>query len=154
MITDSKWNPKFHVFPQNGGWVNDPNGLCQINGLYHVFYQYRPDAADGSGRVFWGHSVSEDLLHWEFKGAPIAPEDLPHLFERFYRADKARSVGGFGLGLSIAKQLAENMKGKIAVTSNERDGTVFTGLTADTFDAFFDEHVRKPLLGFAAGAGC
>ena len=59
-------------------------------------------------------------------GAPIAPEDLPHLFERFYRADKARSVGGFGLGLSIAKQLAGNMKGKIAVTSNERDGTVFT----------------------------
>jgi beta-fructofuranosidase len=48
--------------------------LCQINGLYHVFYQYRPDAADGSGRVFWGHSVSEDLLHWEFKGAPIAPD--------------------------------------------------------------------------------
>ncbi|MCI1381268.1 MAG: hypothetical protein LKG80_08960, partial [Lachnospiraceae bacterium] len=74
MITDSKWNPKFHVFPQNGGWANDPNGLCQINGLYHVFYQYRPDAADGSGRVFWGHSVSEDLLHWEFKGAPIAPD--------------------------------------------------------------------------------
>lgn len=59
-------------------------------------------------------------------GTPISAEDLPHLFERFYRADKARSVGGFGLGLSIAKQLTENLKGKITVTSSERDGTVFT----------------------------
>ena len=74
MITDSKWNPKFHIFPQEGGWVNDPNGLCQTGGIYHVFYQYRPDAADGSGRIYWGHSVSRDLLHWEFKGAPIAPD--------------------------------------------------------------------------------
>lgn len=74
MITDSRWNPKFHIFPQDGGWVNDPNGLCQTDGVYHAFYQYRPDAADGSGRVFWGHSVSQDLVHWEFKGAPIAPD--------------------------------------------------------------------------------
>lgn len=74
MINDSRWNPKFHIFPQDGGWVNDPNGLCQTDGVYHAFYQYRPDAADGSGRVFWGHSVSQDLVHWEFKGAPIAPD--------------------------------------------------------------------------------
>lgn len=59
-------------------------------------------------------------------GAPISAEDLPHLFERFYRADKARSVGGFGLGLSIAQSLAANLRGKISVTSSEAEGTVFT----------------------------
>ena len=59
-------------------------------------------------------------------GTPIPPEDLPHLFERFYRADKARSVGGFGLGLSIAKNLAERLRGKISVTSSAEGGTVFS----------------------------
>ena len=59
-------------------------------------------------------------------GTPISPEDLPHLFERFYRADKARTVGGHGLGLSIAKNLAESLGGKIAVRSDAESGTVFT----------------------------
>ena len=62
----------------------------------------------------------------EDNGIGIPEDQQDNVFERFYRADKARSVGGFGLGLSIAKQLTENLKGKITVTSSERDGTVFT----------------------------
>lgn len=62
------------------------------------------------------------------KGTPIDPEDLPHLFDRFYRSDKARArdTGGFGLGLAIAKGIVESHKGKISCTSNESDGTCFT----------------------------
>ncbi len=58
-------------------------------------------------------------------GNAIPAEDLPHIFERFYRADKARSVGGYGLGLSIAKNLAEMLGGEIRVQSDMR-GTTFT----------------------------
>ena len=60
-------------------------------------------------------------------GAPIPPEDLPHIFERFYRSDKARTSGsGYGLGLAICKSLAEQQNAKISVTSSAQEGTVFT----------------------------
>ena len=61
-------------------------------------------------------------------GEPIAPEHLPHLFERFYRADGSRSrkEGGYGLGLAIAQTIAESHRGQIEVRSSREEGTVFT----------------------------
>lgn len=63
------------------------------------------------------------------EGMGIDPKDLPHIFERFYRADSARSkegVGGYGLGLSIAKKIAESHRGNISVKSKINAGTTFT----------------------------
>lgn len=57
----------------------------------------------------------------------ISKEDISHVFERFYRADKSRHAdGSHGLGLAIVKNLTELMNGKIDVSSNEKDGTTFT----------------------------
>ena len=62
------------------------------------------------------------------KGEGIPPEDLPHIFERFYRVDRSRTrrTGGSGLGLTIAKRLVEAHGGKIEVQSKLGEGSRFT----------------------------
>jgi signal transduction histidine kinase len=61
-------------------------------------------------------------------GPGIAPEDLPHIFERFWRADRARSreSGGAGLGLSIAQEIAARHGGTLTVASELGRGSRFT----------------------------
>ncbi len=61
-------------------------------------------------------------------GMGIAADDLPHIFERFYRADKSRSreKGGSGIGLTIVKRYVESLGGDIAVSSAPGKGTRFT----------------------------
>lgn len=61
-------------------------------------------------------------------GEGILPEDIPHVFERFYRGDRSRSQvsGGAGLGLAIAKGVIEAHNGKISIQSERLKGTTFT----------------------------
>ena len=61
-------------------------------------------------------------------GVGIAPQHLPHIFDRFYRADKARSrsKGGAGLGLALVKDIAEQHGGMVTVTSEPGKGSTFT----------------------------
>lgn len=60
------------------------------------------------------------------KSSVISEKDLPHVFDRFYRSDSSRSSEGFGLGLAIAKSIAELHGGNISVSSSADSGTAFT----------------------------
>jgi signal transduction histidine kinase len=59
-------------------------------------------------------------------GIGIAAADLPHIFQRFYRADQARSEGGYGLGLSLAATIAQLHGASIDARSVEGEGSSFT----------------------------
>jgi heavy metal sensor kinase len=59
-------------------------------------------------------------------GIGISDEDIPHVFERFYRCDPSRSDGGIGLGLSLAKAIAEAHGGRITASSTKGKGSTFT----------------------------
>jgi len=74
--------------------------------------------------VDWQESVGI-CLKVQNDGPPIATEELPNLFDRFYRGENARAVRerGTGLGLSICKQIVEQHGGGITIDSNEREGT-------------------------------
>ena len=70
------------------------------------------------------------VLTVENGGPPIPPEVLPHLFDRFYRADGSRTQGGFGLGLSIAQAIVREHKGTIRCESDRRSTRFIVTLPA------------------------
>ena len=105
----------------------NPENLEKITSiLLDNAIKYTPEG----GRVTVRTNVNRKnfILTVSDTGIGINKKDLPHIFDRFYRSDPSRSnhnVAGFGLGLSIAKQIIERSKGTITVSSTPKKGTVF-----------------------------
>lgn len=68
---NNRWYPKFHI-ASNGGWINDPNGLCFYKGRWHVFYQLHPYSTQW-GPMHWGHVSSADMVTWRREPIAFAP---------------------------------------------------------------------------------
>ena len=105
----------------------DPDRLTQVlSNLVRNAINYTPE-----GGVVSIHVASGDPDRVQIgvsdTGVGISPDDLAHVFERFYRADssRARNSGGFGLGLSIARELVEAMGGTLTATSQAGLGSTF-----------------------------
>jgi signal transduction histidine kinase len=109
--------------------------LCDIDSyrIIQVLHNLLDNAVShtsSGGRVEVSAAQSGDWVEIKVKdtGEGIPPEELPNIFERFYRVDKsrARSTGGYGLGLTIAKRIVEAHGGSITANSVIGEGSLFT----------------------------
>lgn len=67
-LNSDKFRLSYHLMPPVG-WLNDPNGLCELNGTYHIYYQYSPTDVYGKLK-HWGHYSTKDFIN--FKSEPMA----------------------------------------------------------------------------------
>jgi two-component system phosphate regulon sensor histidine kinase PhoR len=105
----------------------DEEALDQIlDNLLDNALKYTPEG--GHVRVGWRSDDGQVCVEVADTGIGIPEADLPRIFERFYRVDKARSreMGGTGLGLSIVKHLAQAMHGSVRAASRLGHGTTFS----------------------------
>jgi two-component system phosphate regulon sensor histidine kinase PhoR len=96
--------------------------------LLHNAIKFTPDGGKISitaGLVGGKIPPEQIVFSIQDTGVGISPDDLPRIFERFYKADRARSAGGTGLGLAIARHLVEAHGGKIWVESQPGKGSTF-----------------------------
>ncbi len=106
--------------------LGDADRLAQVlRNLLSNALRHTP--AGGAITVRLAHRADQMQMQISDTGSGIAADDLPHVFDRFYRGDKSRSRrgGGAGLGLAIARQLIRGHDGAIEVASASGQGTTF-----------------------------
>jgi two-component system phosphate regulon sensor histidine kinase PhoR len=95
-----------------------------VTNLVHNAIKFTPPGGDITVSAEVG-APDEMLIFVRDTGVGIPEQDLPRIFERFYKADRARSGGGTGLGLAIAKHVVQRHQGRIWAESTEGKGSTF-----------------------------
>jgi signal transduction histidine kinase len=108
----------------------DQSRLSQVlNNLIDNGLKFTPEGGRVSISLTANFDTKRAILSVTDTGSGIAPDDLPHVFERFYRADKSRSrtegPRGTGLGLSICEAIVRSHGGRMSVQSVAGQGTTF-----------------------------
>ena len=100
-------------------WTREAVGNIVKNALDHT-------APGGTIRISWERSPTMLRIQIADDGEGISPEDLHHIFKRFYRSEKSSDTQGTGLGLPLAKGIIEGQGGALSVRSSLNEGAVFT----------------------------
>jgi sucrose-6-phosphate hydrolase SacC (GH32 family) len=109
--------------------MNDPNGLVYLDGEYHLFFQYNPDAAVW-GPMHWGHAVSTDLVHWQQLPTALSPDSLGNIFSGSAVVDR-ENTAGFGSNAMVAvfthEQNGDQRQSLAYSTDKGRTWTMYAG---------------------------
>ena len=150
-VNKDYWRLKFHLMPPVG-WLNDPNGLCEFNGEYHIFYQYSPFDANG-GIKLWGHYTSKDFINYKNNGTEIFA-DQPFDCHGAYSGSTIVHNGKMNIFYTgNVKHVGEHDyissgRGHNTVLLVSEDGKTFTNkkliMTNDDYPENMTCHVRDP----------
>ena len=100
-------------------WTSEAIGNIVKNALDHT-------QSGGTVHITWEHTPAMLRIFISDNGNGIAPEDIHHIFKRFYRSKHSLDTQGIGLGLPLAKSIVEGQGGIISVQSEINTGTIFT----------------------------
>ena len=100
-------------------WTSEAIGNIVKNALDHT-------APQGTIRITWDSSPLTARIQITDDGEGIAPEDIYHIFKRFYRSSASSDAPGVGLGLPLARSIVEGQGGTVSVSSTPHAGTTFT----------------------------
>ena len=138
---DTKKYELIREYPITPIWVEiDTDKMTQvIDNILNNAIKYSPDG--GKIKVGMKTTDAQLIISISDEGLGIPKKDLPRIFDRFYRVDKARSraQGGTGLGLSIAKEIVKQHKGFIWAKSEYGKGSTFTIVLPYDKDAIKDD---------------
>jgi fructan beta-fructosidase len=90
-VYNEQYRPQIHFSPKEH-WINDPNGMVYYKGVYHLFFQYYPQATVW-GPMHWGHATSKDLIHWQQQPIALYPDTLGYIFSGSAVVDKNNTSG-------------------------------------------------------------
>lgn len=95
MADGDVFRPTYHYTPERN-WINDPNGLFYLDGVYHLYYQYNPEGSQW-GNMSWGHATSPDLVTWTEQDVALPWSAEEQIFSGSIVVDY-ENTSGFGYG--------------------------------------------------------
>lgn len=132
-----KFRPNLHFSPR-AGWMNDPNGMIRVDGVWHLFFQHDPDSTL-HGPMHWGHATSKDLVHWQEQQVALYPGALGTCFS--------------GSAVETAEGAIKLFYTAHSTTATGEDYQVQCLVHADRALARFENHPANPVVpnpGFTA----
>ncbi len=122
-IEPGPYRPIYHFDPRQG-WMNDPNGMFYLDGVYHLYYQANPYGSTW-GNLSWGHATSRDLVRWEQQPTALLPDVHGLIFSGSSVVDKDNTAG-FGPNAVIAFYTSARERQTQSIAYSTDGGYTFT----------------------------
>ena len=144
-----KYRPAFHHTPLYG-WMNDPNGMFYKDGKWHLYYQWNPYGSKWQNMT-WGHSSSDDLVHWTHEPVAIEPNGLGTVFSGSAAVDR-HNTAGFGDNAVVVMYTSAGESQMQSLAHSLDNGTTFDIFTANPVITL-DTEARDPNFFFNEASG-
>ena len=127
-LYDEPLRPQFHYTAEKS-WLNDPNGLVYVDGVYHLYYQSIPYSSINNGDLHWGHATSRDLIHWTHHAPALYPDKVGTMWSGTAAVDPGGMTGFFGGGKGIVAAYSTDTQ-NIGIAYSRDGGETFTKVSA------------------------